>query len=66
MWQASVCVDKRNLKIYLSRKAGVRIIQTAGDTVLLCDRFHLLDETHDRLVFLVRFAQSGFELFMRI
>ena len=60
------CLCGNRIYIYLGRKTGVRVIQAAGDAVLFGDRFHLLNQTDDRLVFLVGLSKSGFELFMGI
>ncbi len=55
-----------NKCFYLGRKTGVWIVQAAGDTVLAGNRFDLLNQTDDRLVFLIRLAERGFELFVSI
>ena len=54
------------LFFYLSRKTGVWIVQATGDAVLTGNRLDLLNQTNDRLVFLVRLAERGFKLFVSI
>lgn len=40
---------------------GVRVLQPAGDLVLLHDGLHLMDQVHYGLVFLVSFSQGSLE-----
>lgn len=52
--------------VYLGRQAGVGVVQSAGDAVLFGDRFHLLNQSDDGLVFFVSLAEGGFELFVGV